>query len=128
LDSNVIQESELQFEKHHSLKNSTDAGRMISIKPVSRNAHRGICANLESVSSVTEKSDLLSEKQFAPKNTTELGTRTNLTPVLANPRDSIRSNFDMFSITSELIHASFEIRSDEINMIGAGSHSLLSNK
>jgi hypothetical protein len=37
-DSNVTEESDLQSQKHPSPKTLTDAGRMISIKPVSKNA------------------------------------------------------------------------------------------
>jgi hypothetical protein len=57
-DSNVIEESDLQGEKHPSPKNSTDAGIMISIKPVRQNAFASIRDNLELDSNVTEESDV----------------------------------------------------------------------
>jgi hypothetical protein len=46
-DSNVIDQSELQQEKHFSSKMSTDAGIMISIKPAPKNASISISDNLD---------------------------------------------------------------------------------
>jgi hypothetical protein len=57
-DSNVTEESNLQSKKHDSPKTSTDAGRMISTKPVLLNADFSIWDNLDSDSNVTEESDL----------------------------------------------------------------------
>jgi hypothetical protein len=56
-DSNITEESELHSEKHPSPKNSTDAGRMISIKPVSENARLSIRDNIDPDSNLTEESD-----------------------------------------------------------------------
>jgi hypothetical protein len=58
LDSNVIEESDLQFEKHRPPKNSTDSGIMISIKPVPENASASTRDNLELHSNRIEESDL----------------------------------------------------------------------
>jgi hypothetical protein len=56
-DSNVTEESNLHSEKQLSPKSSTDAGRMISIKPVPLNGHPSIRDNLDPDSNTTEESD-----------------------------------------------------------------------
>jgi hypothetical protein len=63
-DSKVTEESDLHPAKHPSFKTSTDAGIMISIKPLPLNPNLSIRDNLEPDSNVTEESDLHSEKQF----------------------------------------------------------------
>jgi hypothetical protein len=80
-DSNVIEESDLHKEKHSSPNNSTDAGTMISIKPVSLNAHLSIRDNLELDSNVIEESDLHKEKHSSPNNSTDAGTMISIKPV-----------------------------------------------
>jgi hypothetical protein len=57
-DCNVTEESDLQSQKHLSPKTSTDAGRMISIKPVPWNTFLSIRDNLDPDSNLTEESDL----------------------------------------------------------------------
>jgi hypothetical protein len=59
-DSNATEESDLQSQQHPSPKISTDEGRMISIKPVLKNAVFSIRDNLDPDSNVTEESDLQS--------------------------------------------------------------------
>jgi hypothetical protein len=61
-DSNVIEESDLQYEKHPQPKISIDAGRTISTKPVQKNPLFSIRDNLDLDSNVIEESDLHSEK------------------------------------------------------------------
>jgi hypothetical protein len=57
-DANATEESDLQEEKHASPKTPTDAGTIISTKPVPRNAQLSIRDNLDPVANVTEESDL----------------------------------------------------------------------
>jgi hypothetical protein len=76
-DSNITEESDLQSEKHHPPKISTDEGIMISIKTVPENAALSIRDNLDPDSNVTEESDLQLEKHDSPKNVTELGMVRN---------------------------------------------------
>jgi hypothetical protein len=78
-DSNVIEESDLHSEKHISPKTSTDAGRMISTKPVLENARDAIRDNFEMDSNPTEESDSYKEKHSSLKNSTQTGILTNST-------------------------------------------------
>jgi hypothetical protein len=71
---------------------------------------------------VTEESDLHSEKHSSPKTSTDAGTLTNSRPVFLNDFDSVPSNFDSFSITTDLMDSFPETLSEEINLIGEGSH------
>jgi hypothetical protein len=57
-DSNVIEENDLQSQKHLTPKNSTDEGIMISTKPVLVSASVLIRDNRDPDSNVTEESDL----------------------------------------------------------------------
>jgi hypothetical protein len=54
-------------------KTSTDAGRIISIKPVFANAFGSICDNLEPDSNVIEESDLHQENHPSPKTSADTG-------------------------------------------------------
>jgi hypothetical protein len=56
-DSNVSEESDLQYEKHSQPKTLIDEGRMISTKPVLLNASFSICDNIDPDSNVTKESD-----------------------------------------------------------------------
>jgi hypothetical protein len=87
-DSTVTDESDLQSEKHHSHKPSTDAERMISIHAIPKNVLSSIRDNLDPVSDVIEESEVHSEKQLATKNATEPGILKNGTPVLSNLRSN----------------------------------------
>jgi hypothetical protein len=81
-DSNVTEESDLQFEKQPSPQTSTDEGRMSSTKAVPENAHRPIRDNFDSDSNLTEESDLQLEKQLTTKDATDAGTKIPIKPVL----------------------------------------------
>jgi hypothetical protein len=54
----IFEESDLHSVKHFSPKTSTDAGRMISTKPVLRNADSSFRDNFGPDLNVTEESDL----------------------------------------------------------------------
>jgi hypothetical protein len=65
-DSHVVDESDLDQEKHLPPKISTGEGRMISTKPVPRNPSVSIGDNLDPDSNLTEDSELKTEKHSAP--------------------------------------------------------------
>jgi hypothetical protein len=71
---------------------STDAGRIISTKPVSLNAWLSIRDNLVPDSNVTKKSDLHQEKQFSPKTSTDERRMISIKPVPWNVCLSIHDN------------------------------------
>jgi hypothetical protein len=127
-DSNVIEESDMHQEKHSSPTISIDAGRMTSTKSVQENARLSIRDNLNPDSNLTEESDLHKEKQESPKNATDAGILINSRCVSSNAFASIRSNFDAFSIEIDLIDLFLQTLSEEMNLIGEGSHSLLIKK
>jgi hypothetical protein len=77
----MIEESDLHKEKHSKPKNSIDAGTIISIKPVPKNALASIRDNLEPDSNMIEESDLQFEKHPSPKNSTDAGTIISIKPV-----------------------------------------------
>jgi hypothetical protein len=83
-DSNLREESDLHKEKHSSPKTSTDAGTMISTKPVPLNALISIRDNLDPDSNLTEESDLHSQKHSTPKTSTDAGRMTSTKPLLLN--------------------------------------------
>jgi microcystin degradation protein MlrC len=79
--SNVTEESDLHSEKHITPMISIDAGRMISIKPVRKNACSSIRDNIEPDSNVIEESDLHSEKHLTPKISTDAGIMISIKSV-----------------------------------------------
>jgi hypothetical protein len=91
-DSNRSEDNDLKSEKHFSPKTSTDAGTIVSIKPVQENAHFSIRDNLDPDPNVTEESDLQEEKRHSPKTSTDAGTITSTKPVSLNARLSIRDS------------------------------------
>jgi hypothetical protein len=80
-DSNVTEKSDPHREKHSTLKTLTDAGRMISVKPVPTNAHFSIRVNLDPDSNISEVSDLHRRKQLSPMNPTDAGITISINPV-----------------------------------------------
>jgi hypothetical protein len=62
-DSYISEESDLQEQKHHFPKTSTDEGTIILIKPVLRNSHFSIRDNIDPDSNVIDESDLQSESR-----------------------------------------------------------------
>jgi hypothetical protein len=80
-DSNVTEESDLQFEKHLSPNTSIDAGRTISIKPVPMNASFSIRDNLDPDSNLTKESDLQLEKHPSHKISIDAGRMISIKPV-----------------------------------------------
>jgi hypothetical protein len=94
-DSNVTEESELHQEKQHLSQTSTDAGTMISTKPVTENAFSSICDNFDPDSNITEEGDQPSEKHLSPQTSTDTGTTISTKPVLLNAFSSIRDNLDL---------------------------------
>jgi hypothetical protein len=87
--------------KHPSPKISIDEGRMISIKPVSKNVHPSIRDTLDHDSNVTEESDLHPEKHFPPKTSIDEGRMISTKPVAKNAFFSIRDNLDPDSNVTE---------------------------
>jgi hypothetical protein len=83
-------ESDTHPDKHLSSKNSTDAGIMISIKPVLRNVDSSIRDNLDPDSNRTEESDLHPEKHRSSKNSTDEGIMVSTKRVSRNALFSIR--------------------------------------
>jgi hypothetical protein len=77
-DSNVTDESDLHSAKHFSPKTSTDAGTMIRIKPLLKNAFSSIRDNLDSDSNVTKQSDPQFEKQSFSKTSTDAETTNSI--------------------------------------------------
>jgi hypothetical protein len=72
-NSNLTKQSDLHSEKHCSPKTSTDAGRIMSIKPVPRNASFSTREILDPDSNLTEESNLHQEKHDSPKTSTDEG-------------------------------------------------------
>jgi hypothetical protein len=79
-DSNVTEESDLHSQEHQIPKTSTDAGRMISIKPVRENASSPIRDNFDPDSNATEESNPQSKKHFTPKTSTDAGRMISIDP------------------------------------------------
>jgi hypothetical protein len=71
----VIDESDLQFEKHFDPRILTLLGIKIDSSDESENASDSIRANLEFDSNVIDESDLQFEKQFEERISTLLGIK-----------------------------------------------------
>jgi hypothetical protein len=84
----VTKESDSQKEKQFTPKISTDAGRLISTKPVIKNARPSNRANLDLDSNITEESDLPPEKYFSPKTSADEGTTISTKLVSLNTQFS----------------------------------------
>jgi hypothetical protein len=69
-------------------------GKMISIKPVPKNAVSLIRDNLDPHSSAIEESDLHSEKHPSPKTSTGAEIMSPTMPLLENAYSSICNNLD----------------------------------
>jgi hypothetical protein len=69
-DSNVREESDPHLEKQSPPKTSTDAGRVISTKPVSKSVDLSIRDNVDLDSNIADESGLHKEKQSSSKNAT----------------------------------------------------------
>jgi hypothetical protein len=78
-DSNVTEESDVQEEKHDSLKTSTDAGMVTNLRPVFENASDSIRSNLDLFSITTDLMDLFSETVFDEINLSGEGSHSRLT-------------------------------------------------
>jgi hypothetical protein len=76
-DSNVIESSDLQEEKHDSQITSTDAGRRIDARQLGLNAHRSIRCNREFGSKMMEMREMHSEKQHSQITSTESTIRNS---------------------------------------------------
>jgi hypothetical protein len=72
-DSNEIDESELQDEKHFEQRISTDRGIVIDLSDDDENASDSIRVNRESVSNEIDESDLQYEKHFEQRISTNRG-------------------------------------------------------
>jgi hypothetical protein len=72
-DSNVIDESDLHFEKHDEQRSSTFRGRTIDSSDDFENALDSIRVNLESDSNVIDERDLQHEKHDEPRIAREQG-------------------------------------------------------
>jgi hypothetical protein len=71
----VIDESDLQCEKHLDRRISTFRGIMIDLHDDDENAENSIRVNREFDSNVIDKSDLQNEKHFGPRISTFFGIR-----------------------------------------------------
>jgi hypothetical protein len=94
-DSNVIDESDLQFEKHFHPRISTFRGIMIDLSDDDENADDentddSIRFNCEFDSNLTDESDSQSEKQFDSRISTLLGIKIDSSDEHENANDSIR--------------------------------------
>jgi hypothetical protein len=70
--------------KQDSPNTSTDAGRMISINPLTFNAYCSIRDNIDLDSNLTDVSDRHQAKQPSPKISTDPGRIISINPVRLN--------------------------------------------
>jgi hypothetical protein len=76
--SNVNEESDVQPEKEHHPRNSTDDGRQSDSNDEQREkAFASIRASFDPNSNVSEESDSQRRKAFLPRNSTEAGRQSD---------------------------------------------------
>jgi hypothetical protein len=88
----VIDESDLQFEKHLEQRISTLLAIKIDWSDEEENESDSIRTNREFDSNVTDENDLQREKQFDPRISTVLGITIDWSDDSENANDSIRVN------------------------------------
>jgi hypothetical protein len=91
----------IHIQKQLSPKNSTDAGIMISVNPVSENALFSIRDKFDPLSNLTSESELHFEKQPSLKISIDAGISISINPVSENVCFSIRDNFDSDSVVTD---------------------------
>jgi hypothetical protein len=82
------------LEKQFVQSTSTDAGKIMVVKPVPSNVVASIRCNFERSSNVTDESDLQVEKQFAQSTSTDAGIIMAVKPLPLNAVASIRCDFE----------------------------------
>jgi hypothetical protein len=103
----VIDESDLQYEKHSEPIISTFLGIKIDRSDEDENASDSIRVKCEFDSNVIDESDLQNEKQFGPRISTFLGIKIDSSDESQNANDSIRLNREFDSNTIDLSAARF---------------------
>jgi sucrose-6-phosphate hydrolase SacC (GH32 family) len=97
----VTEESYLHQAKFISPKTATDEGRIISTKPVLKNANFSIRDNFDPDSIITDESNLHSQQHISHKTSTDAGIIISTKPVRLNASFSIRDNLDPDSNITE---------------------------
>jgi hypothetical protein len=98
----VIDESDLQHEKHSDPRISTFLGIKIDSSDENKNASDSIRAKCEFDSNVIDESDLQFEKHRDPRISTFLGIKIDSSNENGNSSDSIRVKYEFDSNTIDL--------------------------
>jgi hypothetical protein len=106
-DSNVIDESDLQHEKHLNPRISTFLGIKIDWSDEFKNASDSIRIKCEFDSNMIDESEKQFEKQFDPRISTLLGIKIDWSDEFENVSDSIRvkCEFDSNVIEERDLHS-----------------------
>jgi heat shock protein HspQ len=97
LDSNEIDESDLQNEKHDEQRISTFRGIVIDLRPEKWNAYDSMCLSCESFSNEIDESDSQNRKHDEQRISTFRGIVIDLRPDKPNAFDSMRFSRESFS-------------------------------
>jgi hypothetical protein len=101
-DSNVIDKSDLQFEKHFDPRISTFLGSKIDWSDEDENTSDSIRVNCELDSNIIDESDSQNEKHFDSRISTFLGIKIDWSHEDENASDSIRVKCEFDSNIIEL--------------------------